>query len=81
MSQTTNHPRLEMAPVGDLKPDPKSPRKHSAKQIEMIMQSIRRLGFRGALLVDEENMIIAGVARWLAAKKLGLEEVPVSIAA
>jgi len=77
MLQSTNHPRLEMAPVGDLKPDPKSPRKHSAKQIEMIMQSIRRLGFRGALLVDEENMIIAGVARWLAAKKLGLEEVPV----
>lgn len=77
MAQFTNHPRIEMVGLSDLKPDPKNPRKHNKKQIEQLVSNMRRLGFRGALLVDEENRIIAGLARWLAAKELGLEAVPV----
>lgn len=77
MAQFTNHPRIEMIRLSDLKPDPKNPRKHNKKQIEQLVSTMRRLGFRGALLVDEENRIIAGLARWLAAKELGMEMVPV----
>ncbi|MBP8672168.1 MAG: ParB N-terminal domain-containing protein [Sphingobium sp.] len=77
MAQFTNHPRIEMVRLSDLKPDPKNPRKHNKKQIEQLVSNMRRLGFRGALLVDEQNRIIAGLARWLAAKELGMEMVPV----
>lgn len=77
MLEKSNHPRVEMVAVDDLKPDPKNPRKHSKKQIEQLVSAIRQTGFRGALLVDEESRIVAGEARWLAAKQLGMDVVPV----
>lgn len=77
MLERSNHPRIEMVAVNDLTPDPKNPRTHSKKQIEQMVSSIRQLGFRGALLVDEQNRIVAGLARWLAAKQLGMDVVPV----
>lgn len=51
--------------------------KFYAELIERLVSSIRQLGFRCALLVDEENRIVAGLTRWLAAKQLGMEVVPV----
>lgn len=77
MAQITNHPQVEMVATDDLQPDPKSPRKHGKKQIQRLVSNIRRLGFRGALLVDDKDRIVAGLARWLAAKELGMEIVPV----
>ncbi|MEZ5656376.1 MAG: DNA methyltransferase [Sphingobium sp.] len=77
MAQLVNHPQVEMVGIDALKPDPKNPRTHSKKQIEQMVSSIRQLGFRGALLVDEQNRIVAGLARWLAAKQLGMDVVPV----
>ena len=77
MAQLVNHPQVEMVGIDALKPDPKNPNTHSKKQIEQMVSSIRQLGFRGALLVDEENRIVAGLARWLAAKQLGMDVVPV----
>jgi ParB-like chromosome segregation protein Spo0J len=43
----------------------------------MIASSIRRFGFRNPVLIDADEMIIAGHGRVMAAKELGLTEVPV----
>ena len=73
-----NYPRIEMALHGSLKPNPRNPRKHSPKQIEQIVQSLRRFGFKGAIIIDQDtDLILAGHALWLAAGKLAMEEVPV----
>ncbi len=71
-----NHPKLEMLAISQLKPDPNNPRKHSPKQIEQLISSLRRFGFRGAILIDQDGSILAGNALWEAAKRCGFEEVP-----
>lgn len=64
-------------PVGDLVPDPRNARTHSKKQIEQIRVSIEAFGFTNPILADPEGHLIAGHGRLLAAKAMGLEEVPV----
>jgi len=64
-------------PVGELKPDPKNPRKHSPKQVRQIANSIREFGFVGVILVDGDDNVIAGHGRLLAARQLGMTAVPV----
>jgi len=59
-----------------LKPYEKNPRAHSAKQITQIVKSIDQFGFTVPLLIDEDNMIIAGHGRLLAAKEAKIETVP-----
>lgn len=60
----------------ELKLNPRNSRTHSKKQLHKIAQSIEKLGFNNPVLVDTENFIIAGHGRVLAAKELGLNEVP-----
>ena len=66
-------------PLAELTPWPKNPRKHSDKQIAMIMASIHQFGFLIAVLIDEFGVILCGHARVLAAKALGLLTVPVRV--
>lgn len=51
-------------------------RTHSEQQISQIASSIREFGFTNPILIDEENNVIAGHGRLMAAKKLDLQEVP-----
>lgn len=51
-------------------------RTHSDKQIEQIMRSIEEFGFTNPILVDEENIVIAGHGRLQAASEMQLEAVP-----
>lgn len=60
-----------------LRPSPRNARTHSKKQVEQIVNSIRRFGWTYPILVDETGNILCGVGRWLAAQKLGLAKVPV----
>lgn len=60
----------------ELKLNPKNSRTHSRKQLHKIAQSIEKLGFNNPVLVDTENVIIAGHGRVLAARDLGLTEIP-----
>lgn len=76
MSHISNHPRIEMMRTSDLKPNPKNPRTHSDKQIQLVASSISRFGFIIPIIIDDQSRIAAGHARWLAAKLLGLAEVP-----
>lgn len=59
-----------------LKPDPRNPRVHSDKQVRQIAQSIECFGFNVPLLIDDEQQIIAGHGRLMAARKMGWETVP-----
>ena len=51
-------------------------RKHSTRQLNQLVASLREFGFVNPVLVDANNMIIAGHGRVAAAKKLGLTQVP-----
>lgn len=62
--------------VEDLIPYARNSRIHSDAQVAQIAASIKEFGFRSAVLVDGENGIIAGHGRVLAARKLGMTEVP-----
>ena len=60
----------------DLIPYANNSRTHSDTQVAQIAASIREFGFRNPVLIDGENGIIAGHGRVLAARKLGLAEIP-----
>ena len=64
-------------PLGELIPYARNPRTHSDAQVAQIAASIREFGWTNPVLVDGENGIIAGHGRVMAARKLGLERVPV----
>jgi DNA modification methylase len=64
-------------PLGELIPYARNPRTHSDAQVAQIAASIREFGWTNPVLVDGENGIIAGHGRVMAARKLGLEQVPV----
>lgn len=67
---------LRLRALGELKPFKHNARTHPAKQIQQIVASIRRFGFTNPILVNEDGEIIAGHGRLLAARDMGLEEVP-----
>jgi hypothetical protein len=62
--------------VNDLIPYAKNARLHDDKQINQIAGSIKEFGFNNPILIDKNNGIIAGHGRVMAARKLGLKEVP-----
>jgi DNA modification methylase len=51
-------------------------RTHSDEQVNQIAASIKEFGFNNPVLVDADNVIIAGHGRVLAAQKIGMDEVP-----
>ncbi|MBA3055498.1 MAG: DNA methylase N-4 [Sphingomonadales bacterium] len=63
--------------IGELVPDPRNARTHPKRQIAQIAASIRSFGFANPILADEQGRLIAGHGRLLAARELGLSEVPV----
>jgi DNA modification methylase len=67
---------VELSPISALKPDPLNPLQHTKSQIKDIARSIATFGFNVPILIDRNGKIIAGHARWLAAKRLGLAKVP-----
>jgi DNA modification methylase len=63
--------------LGELIPYARNPRTHTDAQVAQIAASIREFGWTNPVLVDGANGIIAGHGRVLAARKLGLERMPV----
>ena len=68
--------KIEYKATQDLIPYARNSRTHSDAQIAQIASSIREFGFRVPVIVDNENTIIAGHGRVLAAMKLGIEQIP-----
>src|SRR5262249_7089124 len=63
-------------PVGTLRPDPRNARTHPKQQVDQIAASIGQFGFVNPILADPDGRIIAGHGRLMAAKAMGLAEVP-----
>ena len=61
----------------DNRPNPKNARTHSRKQIRQIAASMRKFGFLNPLIVDDENMILAGHGRLEGARLEGMAHVPI----
>ena len=68
--------QLEMMPVASLAPYAANARQHPPEQVAQLAASIGEFGFNVPVLVDDAGVLIAGHGRVLAAKALGLEEVP-----
>ena len=68
--------QIEQLKVGDLIPYVNNSRTHSDEQVMQVASSIKEFGFTNPILIDDDSGIIAGHGRLMAAKKLGLNEVP-----
>ena len=75
--EAPNFPSYKVSKVADLIPYARNSRTHSDEQVAQIAASIREFGFTNPVLVDGDKGIIAGHGRLLAARKLGLADVPV----
>ena len=68
--------KVERLATDGLIPYARNAKKHDDAQVAQIAASIREFGFNNPVLIDQDNGIIAGHGRVLAARKLGLAEVP-----
>lgn len=62
-----------------LKPYDKNPRKNK-EAVKYVAESIKEFGFKQPIVIDKNNVIVCGHTRLLAAKQLGLKEVPCILA-
>ena len=71
-----NKLNVEYMKIESLIPYINNPRKND-KAIDMVAGSIKEFGFKNPIIVDKDNIIVAGHTRYEASKKLDLKEVPV----
>jgi ParB-like chromosome segregation protein Spo0J len=62
--------------VSELKELGRNARLHSADQLKQITESIKRFGFLSPVVIDSDNVVVAGNGRLIAAKGLGIDNVP-----
>ena len=65
--------------IQDLVPYENNPR-NNIEAVEYVANSIEKFGFKVPIVVDTNNVIVAGHTRYMASKKLGLETVPCIVA-
>lgn len=65
-----------MINIKELKPYENNARIHTQEQLEMICNSLKEFGFINPIIIDENNIILAGHGRVEAAKLIGINEVP-----
>ena len=68
--------QVRFVPVDQLIPYIRNSRTHTDQQIAQVAASIREFGWTNPILIRPDRVIIAGHARLLAARKLGLTELP-----
>lgn len=69
-------PQITTAKISDLLPYANNAREHTEEQVAQVAASIKEFGWTNPLIVHNQT-VVAGHARLAAARKLGLEEVPV----
>ena len=62
--------------LAELTPYAGNAKKHDSTQIANVAESIRQFGFVQPIVIDRNGVIVIGHCRALAAKKLGMQEVP-----
>ena len=65
--------------IDEVKPYPRNPRNND-NGVDAVANSIKEFGWQQPIVVDKDNVIIVGHTRYKAAKKLGMDEVPVVVA-
>ena len=78
-NQSQKNMTIVMKNIAKIKPYENNPR-HNESAIDAVASSIKEFGWKQPLVIDKDNVIVVGHTRWLAAKKLGLNEVPCLIA-
>ena len=68
---------IEWKDIASVKPYARNAKKHDETQIANVAESIKQFGWQQPIVCDADGIIIIGHCRLLAAKKLGLKEVPV----
>lgn len=68
--------QLEYLPTAALRANELNPKLHPDRQINALARAMNEMGFVAPIIVDQDNRIVAGHGRVLAAKKAGLSEVP-----
>jgi len=71
--------KIEIVDISTIKPYENNPRKLTDSAIEKVAMSLKEYGFRQPIVVDKDNIIVAGHTRYRASKKLGLKNVPISV--
>jgi DNA modification methylase len=71
---------IRKVPLHLLRPYENNVKDHPVKQLEAITNSIKEFGFRQPIVIDKNNVIVAGHARYEAAAALGFDEVPCELA-
>src|SRR5262245_58214073 len=71
--------KVQLRNIWEIKPYAQNPRIND-HAVAAVANSIREFGFRQAIVVDEEDVIIVGHTRYKAALKLGLQKVPIHVA-
>ena len=72
--------KVKNVPLESIKPYENNPRRVSEEAVNALTASIKEFGFRVPVILDRENVIVAGHTRVLAAQKLGLAEIPCIVA-
>lgn len=72
--------QVEMRPLDSLDPNAQNSRTHSQEQVAQLAASMKEWGWTNPVLVDEQGTVIAGHGRLLAARSLGIDQVPVMVA-
>lgn len=72
--------KIEQWPTEKVIPYSRNPRMKNPAAIAKVAASIKEFGFRQPLVVDKEGVLVVGHTRLEAARKLGIEEVPVHVA-
>lgn len=67
---------IKYIPIDDIKPYKNNPRLNE-EAIPYVMNSIKEFGFKNPIILDKNNVIVAGHTRLESAKKLDMKEVPV----
>lgn len=75
MSNIRVEDKIVMKKISEIKPYIRNPRKNE-KTVELLCKIIPKVGFNVPLVVDEKGIIVKGHARFSAAIKLGMQEVP-----
>jgi len=71
--------QIERWPIDRLIPYARNARTHTPEQVAQVAASMQQFGWTNPILVAGDNVILAGHARLLAARKLGLAQVPVIV--
>ena len=70
-----NKLKIEYVNINSIKPYKKNPRKNE-DAIPYVMESIKQFGFKNPVILDKDNVIVAGHTRIESAKRLGITEIP-----